>query len=1581
MVEKQANKQARYGLRKLNIGVASILLGLSFLGAGSISADELSNTTEANVENVEPTEDKSINEHKIRECKNVKRTINFFQDGKLIDSITQSADFYRYNIWNLGTNELIASTQWRDTTTHRIENYFDAVDVPEIAGYTADQTKIENTTVTGDSADQVINVNYTATTEEQTEQKTVKRVIRLAKDGVVFKEIPQEFTFTRTNIVDKQTGQIVQTGTWNQAEHTFAAVDIEQLENYTASQDRVEALTVDPESPDSVVDINYTSAQKVEDEFKTVERLIEIYHEGVKVDVFTKKVEFKRTKTTNLATGEVTYGAWNQAEGLWSAFDAPVYDNYETDTIKVNNKTVTPDTANETARIDYTAKRENLTEEKVVKRVINIYKDGQKVDQHVQSVTFKRTNIKNLATGEITYGEWDEPSKMLDDYRGPEFENYDSPSNRYVPRTAVSATTEDLEVNMYYTAKVATSIEQKTVVRTIQLHFPDGTFKKVTQQVTFKREVKTNLATGEKEYGAWDMDKNTLPEYKVDQVENYEPSQSVVEVVVVTPETAGNWTVDIYYNAKIATEVEQKIVLRRILMHFPDGTVKEVTQQVTFKREVKTNLATGEKEYGAWDMDKNTLPEYKVDQVENYEPSQSVVEAVVVTPETETLTVDIYYNAKTATEVEEKVALRQILLHLPDGTVKEVTQQVTFKREVKTNLATGEKEYGAWDIEEGTLPEYQVDQVENYEPSQSVVEAMVVTPETAGNWTVDIHYNAKTATEVEEKVALRQILLHLPDGTVKEVTQQVMFKREIKTNLATGEKEYGAWDIEEGTLPEYQVEQVENYEPSQSVVEAMKVTPETAGNWTVDIYYNAKTTTRTEYYTAKRVISLVKDGKKVDEITQSVLFKREVTKNLATGEETFSDWSTDNDSWEAFVAPSFENYVANIPQLEAVKVDPNTKDTEVTINYTAATKEVQETRTVKRVINIYRDGKKVDEITQRVVFTRTNIVNLATGEITYGAWNEDQKHFAEYEVPEVYGYEPEEKIISAMAVDPEMQDTTANVNYKSIVTTEIEEKVVDRKIILNLPNGMTREHIQSVTFKREVYKNLATGEMTYGAWNIPQAMFEAYQVPGFSGYVASVKHIEALEVTADSESTTVVVDYYQQSKEEKDVFRIFNIQVIDGVLPRGKQQYTQKVTFTRDVYLDANGKVVGHGDWEQTELMFEDFEIPQREGYATFRSVIAGQKVTVDSADLESEITYVAHANDTETKEVKRKVTIILPNGSKHEEIQKVTFVRDKVTNQISGKTSYGNWLPATENSEFPEMVLPDIAGYKPSQTVDRLDVTSDMANIEVTVTYERDGDAGETTPDAPGNGEVTPDVPGNGEITPDAPDAGETTPDAPGNGEVTPDVPGNGETTPDAPDAGETTPDVPGNGEATPDIPDAGETTPDTPGNGEVTPDTPDAGETTPDVPGNGEAIPDTPDAGETMPDTPGDGEVTPDTPDAGETTPDTPENGETPSGTPEAGADSDSDDTDQSDLGMKPEIGPGQNSPSKMKNNGSGAKVPNMANSSADKATKSNAAAGTELPNLGDETVGLKGLGALLAAMACASLFMSATAKKRKN
>ncbi|WP_456152033.1 mucin-binding protein, partial [Ligilactobacillus murinus] len=110
----------------------------------------------------------------------------------------------------------------------------------------------------------------------------------------------------------------------------------------------------------------------------------------------------------NLATGEVTYGEWVAKDGkdIWEAFDAPEYENYTTDTVKIDNKSVKPGMEDEEAAIYYTSKVETTTEYDTVKRVISIYQDGKKVDEVTQSMTFSREVKKNLATGEVTYGEW-----------------------------------------------------------------------------------------------------------------------------------------------------------------------------------------------------------------------------------------------------------------------------------------------------------------------------------------------------------------------------------------------------------------------------------------------------------------------------------------------------------------------------------------------------------------------------------------------------------------------------------------------------------------------------------------------------------------------------------------------------------------------------------------------------------------------------------------------------------------------------------------------------------------------------------------------------------------------------------------------------------------------------------------------------------------------------------------------------------------------------------------------------------------------------------------------------------------------
>ena len=272
------------------------------------------------------------------------------------------------------------------------------------------------------------------------------------------------------------------------------------------------------------------------------------------------------------------------------------------------------------------------------------------------------------------------------------------------------------------------------------------------------------------------------------------------------------------------------------------------------------------------------------------------------------------------------------------------------------------------------------------------------------------------------------------------------------------------------------------------------------------------------------------------------------------------------------------------------------------------------------MISIYQDGKKVDEVTQSVTFSREVKKNLATGEVTYGEWvaKDGKDIWGAFDAPEYENYTTDTVKIDNKSVKPGMEDEEAAIYYTSIVETELEECVVDRTIILNLPNGMKREHVQSVTFKREVKKNLATGEVTYGEWDLLPTELEAYAPPKFEGYVASVEEVEAIIVDPDSQSTTVEVDYYKIYQQTKEVKRTFTVRVVDGVLPRvgtfggDGPQHVQSVRFVRNVYLNAAGKIVATGDWEKAEETFGGFVIPQLEGYTTRRTAIEAQTVTPD---------------------------------------------------------------------------------------------------------------------------------------------------------------------------------------------------------------------------------------------------------------------------------------------------------------------------------------------------------------------------------
>ncbi len=613
----------------------------------------------------------------------------------------------------------------------------------------------------------------------------------------------------------------------------------------------------------------------------------------------------------------------------------------------------------------------------------------------------------------------------------------------------------------------------------------------------------------------------------------------------------------------------------------------------------------------------------------------------------------------------------------------------------------------------------------------------------------------------EEKAVTRTINLYKDGELVDTKIQTVNFHKilgtwYVKNDGAVGVKtgQFDAYDIPEQAGYTAQVNGV-----AVDKVDNMSVTADTP-NQVVDVYYVADTKTYTEERVITRTINIWHDDKLFDVIPQEVVFTREVTENLTTGEKTYGSWDEPTKMFDEVTLPQYEGYkhTEGTVQKRCI-VNPNSENIVNDIKYMSEKENSEETKTVKRVISIYQDGKKVDEVTQVVEFSREVKKNLATGE-TYGEWvaKDGKDIWDAFDAPAYENYTTDTVKIDNKSVKPGMEDEEAAIYYTSIVETELEERVVDRTIILNLPNGMKREHVQSVTFKREVKKNLATGEVTYGEWDLLPTELEAYAPPKFEGYVASIEEVKAIIVDPDSQSTTVEVDYYKIYQQTKEVKRTFTVRVVDGVLPRvgtfggDDPQHVQSVRFVRNVYLNAAGEIVATGNWGKAEETFGGFVIPQLEGYTTRRTVIESQTVTPDMEDIEDEILYVAYATHEDTKVVTRTITITDPDGKTHVVEQKATFTRQVLTDQFTGQKMLGDW--SVDQSILEGITLPEFNGYKPSQQVDPLEVSPDSEDSELTITYEK---VDQDTPTGPDNGDNekpdTPTSPDNGDNEkPDAP-------------------------------------------------------------------------------------------------------------------------------------------------------------------------------------------------------------------------------------
>lgn len=686
MIRKGQPQKQRFGLRKLSIGVASVLLGLTFIGASSASADETVNqegqavqTELATPQPVEITGSESARQPDNDEVASSstaeatpvssEATSQVVADsaGAVQDQTPPSAQPVTSTAPEISGGGTVGSAsdpasdipqqngveiKFQDQDDHGnvLPDYVyipgkkpgDKITMDEIikhlpAGLEIVEGQPQEFEVTGEPY-QSIPIYVRHIIEEKTESKDVEQII-YGHYGTN-KEIlnHQVVTFTRVVRYDKYTKQMVVVQEW-QPSLTFQDYTVVPKDGFSANHSVIKGTTVDSNSGTVKIDV-LMKKNIVNTETDTVTRTIILYLLDGTTREIVQTVKFTRDVITNPWTNEATYGEWTTDKDSFDSYQAGEIDGIAPDRTEISQVTVKPGTNSWVEEIKY-PQNEVTTETRDVTRTIKLILPDGRIEYIRQTITFTR-QVTKKANGEIVYGEWDQPGKMFDDYYPAEIDGK-KPDKTYIPREVANPDTKDYEVEVRYEVAYSTATEEKVINRVIHLHHPNGTVETVKHSVTLTREVKTNLQTGEKEYGEWST--GQFAEFVVPTVEGHVPDIEKIELMEVNGTTEDQ----LHHVNYLAHQVDAdtKTVNRLIQVTMPDGTVKTITQTVTFVKHTTKHPVNGEiiseTEWQVVDGD-GTWAEFIPEKVDGYTPSQEKVEAVTPNVNTGNVLVEISYK-------------------------------------------------------------------------------------------------------------------------------------------------------------------------------------------------------------------------------------------------------------------------------------------------------------------------------------------------------------------------------------------------------------------------------------------------------------------------------------------------------------------------------------------------------------------------------------------------------------------------------------------------------------------------------------------------------------------------------------------------------------------------------------------------------------------------------------------------------------------------------------------------------------------------------------------------------------------------
>lgn len=665
---------------------------------------------------------------------------------------------------------------------------------------------------------------------------------------------------------------------------------------------------------------------------------------------------------------------------------------------------------------------------------------------------------------------------------------------------------------------------------------------------------------------------------------------------------------------KLITQSLTGNATRTITVHKIDGSTTTETQTVQMHRSAIIDRATDTVTYTAWEADdpaNAAFKEYTPAKQAGYTtlvdgaPKDTVASETPTKPGDET--VNVTYKAS-----QKSAEIRYV-----DSKTKQV---------VKTDAVTGAPGEKVTNFTTSVPDGYVLDDGQKV-PSEVDIAAG---DQATDPITVYVHQKIDTLTTDQAKThgvldsdlartVARTVIINEPGKASQTYTQVAHFTRQAQLNEATGAITYTAWTSSDSHFDAISVPTVDGYTADHTQVEAQKVTPDTADS-VVDVYYNAN---KTEIH-FKAVDE--KTGKDIDLL------------GSLTSPINVDVTTKDADSQVASREADIKQYLADKYTFDKVETSQDGNITTYTLKFNHATDTISKggnlpegvsesdfTKTVTRTINVHTPGQTDPEvITQTATAHRQLVVDKADGSYTWTPWVVDSQ-FGTYNVPQVAGYTSQvdgqdATSVDAVAVVQADDNDKTPQNGKTVEVTYTAQAASQKVIYIDAASG---EEVSSFTAKGEGYVTDASVDFDD---QIRTNKPENYDFVDESEFPGSHK-LTAGENTPVRILVKTHKDTYHDGDKNiptgvaalsREITRTINVYGKDGKTLNHIE--VQTVKFTRTATVDAKSGAITYSDWTVSgDSYWNSFDASSYvdSGYTAQRDThIASASVTSASHDV-----------------------------------------------------------------------------------------------------------------------------------------------------------------------------------------------------------------------------------------------------------------------------------------------------------------------------------------------------------------------------